>query len=85
MKTLTIVGNRRIIDKMMLVREIDAVLCVILGNNICPYINDCPSFSKSTYFERLWYMNNSGLDVDQPCYESFSLYNARSSEMSGTT
>lgn len=83
MKTFTSVGNRRISDKMMMVRGIDAVLYVILGNNICAYINDCTSFSKPTYFEKLWYLN-TGLDVDQPCYDSFS-YNARSSEMSGTT
>lgn len=82
-KTLTGVGNRRISDKMMLVRGIDAVIYVILGNNICAYINDCTSFSEPTYFEKLWY-TNTGLDIDQPCYESFS-YNARSSEMSGTT
>jgi hypothetical protein len=82
-KTLTSVGNRRISDKMMMVRGIDAVLYVILGNNICAYINDCTSLSKPTYFEKLWYLN-TGLDVDQPCYDSFS-YNAQSSEMSGTT
>jgi len=42
-KALSVIGNRRTSDKMMLVRRIDAALYVIL---VCAYINDCTSFSN---------------------------------------